>query len=493
MEHIRELYGAAEVRELDRRAIEDQGIPGYALMQRAAAVAWRGLLRRWPQARRIAVVVGGGNNGGDGYEIAHLALAAGCEVTVWRLATELRGDAATAADAWRDDGGIVRDWPADTSPRFDGVDVIVDSIFGTGLSRPPEGAAGAAVEAINRAHAGGVGVLAVDVPSGLMADTGAAPGVVVLADVTATFIGAKLGLFTGRGPACAGEVVFDALGVPTEIYRGVPSRARRLDASDLRAALPPRPRAAHKGDHGHVLIVGGDHGMMGAPLLAARAALRCGAGLVSIATRARHTVVMTAAQPEVMAHAVEAVDDLEPLLARADVIAIGPGLGQGEWGRALWQALRDRPRLVVDADALNLLAQQPMRRDGWVLTPHPGEAGRLLGRRTAEIEADRPQALRDLAVRYGGAPLLKGVGTLIWRDGTIDLCPYGNPGMATGGMGDVLTGVIAALLAQGLSAPDAAATGALVHALAGDAAAAGGERGLLPTDLLASLRGVVNP
>lgn len=500
---MRELYGAAETRELDRRAIEIYGIPGYTLMQRAAAAAWRALRRRWPQARRIVVIVGSGNNGGDGYEIARLALADGCEVQVWSLGSATRGDAATARSAWQDAGGEmrgnVRDWHDAAADSFDEVDLIVDAIYGTGLSRAPEAAGRHAIEAINDAHTCGVGVLAVDLPSGLLADTGATPGVAVQADLTITFIGNKLGLYTGRGPECAGRIAFDTLDVSPDVYRNLPTQARRLDASDLRRALPPRPRAAHKGNHGHVLMVGGNHGMMGAALLAARAALRAGAGLVSVATRAQHAFALTAVQAEVMAHGVESIEDLQPLLARADVVAIGPGLGQGEWGRALWSALREHPRLVVDADALNLLAQSrsqsssPQRRDDWILTPHPGEAARLLGRSVGAVQANRPQALHDLRAHYGGVPLLKGAGTLVWQDGAMAVCPYGNPGMGSGGMGDVLTGVIAALWAQGLSAADAAAMGVLAHARAGDLAAEQGERGLLPSDLLPTLRDVVNP
>lgn len=497
MQDRRELYGAAEVRELDRRAIEDHGIPGYVLMQRAAAAAWRVMRQRWPRACHVVVIAGSGNNGGDGYEIARLAQAGGCKVQVWALGSAVRGDAATARSAWQDADGAVRDWHDDAISNLHEADVIVDAIYGTGLSRAPEAAGRHAIEAINAARARGAGVLAVDLPSGLLADTGAAPGVVVQADLTVTFIGSKLGLYTGRGQDCAGRIVFDDLDVPPVVYQNLPAQARRLEAAELQRALPPRPRTAHKGSHGHVLVVGGDHGMMGAVLLAARAALRAGAGLVSVATRVQHAIAITAAQAEVMAHGVESSEDLQPLLSRADVVAIGPGLGQDEWGRALWSALREYPRRVVDADALNLLAQSqstpPGRSDGWILTPHPGEAARLLGRGTREVQADRPRALRDLQARYGGVPLLKGAGTLVWQDSAMAVCPYGNPGMGCGGMGDVLTGVIAALWAQGLSATDAAAMGVLAHARAGDLAAEQGERGLLPSDLLSALRDVVNP
>ncbi|HEU0197968.1 MAG TPA: NAD(P)H-hydrate dehydratase, partial [Nevskiaceae bacterium] len=243
-----------------------------------------------------------------------------------------------------------------------------------------------------------------------------------------------------------------------------------------------------------VLIVGGDYGMAGAVLMAARAALRAGAGMVTVATRAEHARTLVAAQPEVMFRPVDKQEDLVPLLERADVVAIGPGLGQAAWGRKLWEAAAERPHLVVDADALNLLAQVPRRQGEWILTPHPGEAARLLGCSTHDIQADRLAAVRRLAERYGGYPVLKGAGTLVWQGTEVALCPFGNPGMGTGGMGDALTGIVAACLAQGLTPADAAVAGVLVHALAGDAAArTGGERGLLPTDLIDQLRQVVNP
>ncbi len=233
--------------------------------------------------------------------------------------------------------------------------------------------------------------------------------------------------------------------------------------------------------------------MMGAALLAARAALRAGAGWVSVATRQAHAAAMTAAQPELMCRGVEDARELGPMLEAASVIALGPGLGQTHWGRALFgQAVAAKKPLVVDADGLNWLAQNPMRRDDWVLTPHPGEAARLLDTDTSQIQSSRFSAAMSLQQRYGGVAVLKGAGSVIC-DGALQLCPYGNPGMAVGGMGDVLAGVIAALLGQGLTAAAAARSGVLAHALAGDEAAQRGERGLLPSDLLPLLRRFLNP
>lgn len=483
----RKLYSVAGVREIDRRAIVELGIPGAVLMRRAAEAAWREARRRWPALAGVEVLCGSGNNGGDGYELACLARADGCAVRVHEIGAPPAGsDAAVARERWHGLRG------AETVPQ-DRPGLVVDALFGIGLSRPPGGAAAAAIETIQARRAAGSPVLALDVPSGLDADTGAAPGVAVAADLTMTFIAGKPGLHTGRGPALCGEIVIDDLQLPDTLAEGIEVAATLTAADELRADLPRRGRTAHKGDHGHALLIGGDHGTPGAILLAARAALRAGAGLVSVATRADHAAVLAAAQPELMVRGVESAAALQAMLDKADVVAIGPGLGQQEWGRSMWSALREleRPQ-VVDADALNLLAQQPDRLERRVLTPHPGEAARLLGWTTRQVQDDRFAAAARLRETYGGVVVLKGAGSLI--AGTERrLCPYGNPGMGTGGMGDVLTGVVAALVAQGLPLEKAAATAVTAHALAGDRAAVHGERGLLPSDLIDALRSVVNP
>jgi len=270
-----------------------------------------------------------------------------------------------------------------------------------------------------------------------------------------------------------------------------------LKPSDLARWLRPRARDSHKGDHGHVLCVGGDSGSGGAIVLCAQAALRGGAGLVSVATRAEHVAALLARQPEAMVHGVDSGEAFAPLLRRADVVAIGPGLGQGEWGRALLDAaLRCGKPLLLDADAINLVAEaQSALPATTIVTPHPGEAARLLASTAARVQADRGAAARALVDRLGCVVVLKGAGTLVASpDGRFACIAAGNPGMATGGMGDLLAGVIAALRAQGLEGFDAAACGALLHAAAGDAAAeAGGMRGLLPCDLLPQLRRLANP
>ncbi len=491
------LYSAAQVRELDRRAIEDCGIPGYALMQQAARAAWRAARARWPGARSVAVLCGPGNNGGDGYEVARLAQADGCSVRVFECeALPRRGDALKARDAWLAAGSVQR-WSASSAAALLAAELIIDGLYGTGLSRAPDGETAAAIAAANAARANGSAVLALDIPSGLSADTGHAPGVVIAADLTISFIALKVGLLTGQGPALTGGLELATLDVPERVHDGMVPTARRIDATELRHWLPRRSRTGHKGDHGHVLLIGGDHGLIGAILLAGRAALRAGAGLVTIATRVAHAPLLAAAQADLMVRGVESAQALSTLIARADVIAIGPGLGTGDWSRMMFAAATtaDLP-MVVDADALNLLAEAspPRRRDDWLLTPHPGEAGRLLGSDTATVQRDRFAAVRALQARYGGAVVLKGAGSLIADDDGLRLCPYGNPGMGVGGMGDVLTGISAAFLAQGLPLGIAAAAAVTAHARAGDAvAAAGGERGLIASDVVDALRAVVNP
>ena len=484
------LYTAAQVRQLDRRAIKQAGIPGYTLMSRAGKAAWDLIHNTWPDAHSLLILCGTGNNGGDGYVIGRLALAAGHAVQVMQLGdvTGIKGDALTAREAYLAAGGKVEPFAG----RIPGhVELVVDAMLGTGLERPPAGDWLAAIEMLN---AGSQPVLAVDIPTGLHADTGRVLGAAVQADLTVTFIGRKHGLYTGQGPEIAGKVVFDDLQLPASVYQSVLVLAELVTgiSSDLPALH--RSRTAHKGHHGHVLVIGGEQGMSGAVQLAGLAALRSGAGLVSVATRPTHAAVMAAACPELMCHGLAGADELAPLLARATVVAIGPGLGRSDWSRQLLsQVLQSRLPVVVDADALNLLAHEAAHRNNWILTPHPGEAGRLLDMSADDIQQDRFAAVRALVDSYGGTAVLKGAGSLVCTaERPVAVCTTGNPGMATAGMGDVLTGIIASLVAQGLSLPDAAILGTCLHGQAGDRAAVAGERGMLARDLIAELRHVTN-
>lgn len=476
------LFTSEQARAIDRRATDEAGLPGFELMTRAAAAAFAMLRRRWPDAARLRIVCGTGNNGGDGYLVGRDALAAGLVVQLFALGMPRAGsDAERARRAFEMQGGRVLPWGG----LADAADVVVDAIFGTGLHRAPEGEAKAAIDAIDAA---GLPVLALDVPSGLSADTGAAPGAVVRATATATFIVRKRGLHTHQAEL-AGDIELFDLGVPAAMHE--PPDALLLRPS----SLPRRPRDSHKGANGHVLVIGGDHGMGGASRMAAEAALRTGAGLVSVATRDDNVSAMNAARPELMAHGVNGPQALAPMIDRASVLAIGPGLGQGAWGHALWTTALDADLpTVLDADGLNLLHAEPRRLPAkLVITPHPGEAGRLLGVSTNDVQADRFAAARELARRFAATVVLKGNGSLIAApDGRVSVCPWGNPGMASGGMGDTLTGIVAGLLAQGCDTYEAACLGVGLHARAADVAARGGERGLLAGDLLDPLRRLVN-
>lgn len=479
------LYTAAGVRELDRRAIEDHGIDGYRLMERAATAVFRLLCLRWPSAHRIGVFCGGGNNGGDGLVVARLARSAGLRPRVFLAGDpgRLKGAAARALEDWLAAGGTL-DETVDPVE----CDVVVDALLGTGLDRSVRDDVAALIEHINAAARP---VLAVDVPSGIDADTGAVRGMAVRADATISFIGAKRGLYTGDGLMHAGACWLDDLEVPASVYAGVDPVIFRATEADARAVLPRRRPQAHKGDGGRVLVVGGNHGMGGAARLAGEAALRSGAGLVSVATRAEHVGALLAARPELMVRALaDPAVDLSDMLEAADVIVLGPGLGGDEWAHsAVETVLAARLPCVIDADALNLLA--PLAADGpqfegdSVITPHPGEAARLLAMDTAEITADRFAAAGELCRRSGAVALLKGAGTLVaTADQRTTLVGGASPALATGGTGDILAGVIGGLRAQGVGAGDAAVAGAWLHSAAGERAALGRRTGMLAGELL---------
>jgi ADP-dependent NAD(P)H-hydrate dehydratase / NAD(P)H-hydrate epimerase len=485
------VHTAAQVRELDRHAIVDRQVPSYTLMTRAGEATFTALRSCWPFAQRIVVMCGPGNNAGDGYVLARLARTAKLDVVAVTVTDTggLRGDARRAHDDFLAAGGSAQPFSAGCLRQ---ADVVVDAIFGIGLSRPVDAHIATAIREINGS---GAHVLSIDIPSGLHTDTGEVLGAAVEAERTLTFLGLKLGFYLGEGPDQTGVVMFDGLGLPEEVLARSESAAMRVDERVLARLLPPRRRTAHKGQQGSVLVLGGGTGMGGAPRMTGEAALRTGAGLVTIATQRENVPAITAGRPELMPRGVEHPDDLRPLLERADILALGPGLGQDRWAQELLEtALASNKPAIVDADALNHLARFPRRRSNWVLTPHPGEAGRLLGRTTAEVQRDRLGAAREIAARYGGTAVLKGAGTLIVTGEDLPaICDRGNPGMATGGMGDVLTGVITGIAAQTADLPHSARAGVLVHAIAGDMAARHGERGLLATDLFAYLPTCVNP
>jgi NAD(P)H-hydrate epimerase len=477
------LYGAAQVRELDARLIA-AGTPGFELMQRAAHATWRALVRQWPSATELTVLAGHGNNAGDGYLVAAMAQRAGWSVRILAVGDpqRLQGDAARAYAEALTEGVVVQGWQPDSELRG----VVLDALLGTGLSGDVREPYVSAIKAIN---ASGLPVTAVDIPSGLCADTGHVLGVAVRADLTVTFIGLKLGLFTGEAADHIGELLFNDLQASADIYRGIQVIAQRLNTANL-PRLAARAPTSHKGRFGHVLLIGGDHGFGGAILLSTETALRSGAGMVSLATRPEHVPAALTRVPEAMALGTSSANQLMSLLEKVSVLVVGPGLGQASWGRALLSSAANAALPQVwDADALNLLASGLVELpEDCVITPHPGEAARLLGISTAEVQADRPAAALALSKRYTAVVVLKGAGSLIAHpDGRLALCHQGHPAMATAGLGDVLAGLTGALLAQGMDGFDAACLAVWLHANAGMQQGKLG-RGLAASDLIPAIR-----
>ncbi len=484
------VFSADWLRQAESQAARETGISLFTLMQRAASAAFSLARAEFPAARHWLVLCGHGNNGGDGYEMARLAKAAGLQVTLLAVDGKkpLPEKAQMAQQGWQKAGGDTlsaeASWPED-------IDLIIDGLLGTGLSSAPRAPYDGLIAAINQHPAP---VLALDIPSGLNAATGAAEGETVNAEVTISFIALKPGLLTGKARDHVGKLHCDALGLESWLG-GHPPVLQRLDASQLADWLHPRRPCSHKGDHGHLLVVGGDIGFAGAIRMAAEAALRAGAGMVRVLTHKQHLGPLLTARPELMVQELNE-KSLAEGLEWADVVVLGPGLGQNSWGKnAFKQVTESQKTALFDADALNLLAITPQKRQNRVLTPHPGEASRLLGCSVKEIESDRLLAARKLSERYGGVVVLKGAGSLISQDGgPLALADVGNAGMATGGMGDVLSGIIGGLLAQKLSLYTATCAGTVVHGAAADRLALSqGTRGMLATDLLTVIAPLVNP
>lgn len=491
------LYTAEQTRLLDKTAIETAGIPGFTLMKRAGRAVFSALLNRWPRVASITVLCGGGNNGGDGFVVAALAKQKGLQVQALFVGGQgfAAGLSGEAREAWLwASGEGVHFEPYDAATPLHG-EVIVDALLGTGLTGEVREPFAALIERINRMS---TPVLSVDIPSGLCSDTGRMLGSAIKADITISFIGLKLGLFSHNAVNHVGEVLFDDLRIPDTVYEQVDVAAFRVTQEDVAECLPPRGRTAHKGDFGHVLVVGGNSGMGGAALMAAEMAVSCGAGKVSLATREEHVVASLIRAPEVMVKGVRSGLEISPLLEQVSVVVIGPGLGRDAWADHMLQVvLQSNKPMVLDADALNLIAEKGLlsrlKSLPSVITPHPGEAARLLGTDTAEIQSARQSSVEQLHRETGAVVLLKGSRTLISDGDSLYVCSAGNPGMASGGMGDVLSGVIGGLLAQKLSLIDAARVGAYAHAHAADLyAEQNGEIGLKATDLIPYVRSVLN-
>src|SRR3989338_130118 len=483
------LYTTAEIRQLEQLAI-NAGMSAATLMQSAGRASYDWLRERWPQARSVVIFCGTGNNGGDGFVLAQIAHEQGLSVDVRYLGDllHLTGEAKNAMRQCQGAGVDMRSFSSDENIE---ADIFVDALLGIGLSgdvREP------VLQAIKYINQHGQKILAIDVPSGIQSDTGMVKGSAVRANSTITFIGIKRGLVTGEAVDYVGELICHHLNLSADIMAEVQPTAQVLKWEQPLRTLRPRSRYAHKGYFGHVLVVGGDHGMTGALRLAALGVLRSGAGLVTLATRPEHAVLMNVLRPELISYVIKQAEDLTPLLERASVVVIGPGLGQSPWAQSLLTAVlsTDLP-LIVDADALNLLAKNSQYRSNWILTPHPGEAARLLQTDVATIQSNRFKAANDIQEKFGGIAVVKGAGTIICcNPNEFHVCTLGNPGMASGGMGDLLSGIIAGLITQTLTLPQAAIAGVGLHAKAGDLASRDGERGMIATDLLPFVRKLIN-
>ncbi|WP_419419311.1 NAD(P)H-hydrate dehydratase [Legionella sp. D16C41] len=484
------LFHTKLIRDCERAATVEYQITEMELMNLAGMAAFKALKRLFPTVGKIIVYCGSGNNAGDGYVIARLAYQAGYSVIInqYKSIDQLPSTAQKAA-LEAINSGIPCHYMDDMVDND--ADLIIDALLGIGLKGSVKEPI---LSAINQINESGLPVLSIDIPSGLDADTGIIMGACVRATATITFIGYKLGLMTLDGPDYCGTVILNNLKLENCLNHISPT-GYILEKSQFSSLLPKRPKNCHKADFGHILIIGGGYGMPGSVCLAAHAALRIGAGLVTLATHPNYANQAIANLPEVMVYGIEQTKDILPLLNKATMCVIGPGLGTDLWAQDLFnQVITSQLPMLIDASGLRLLAQAPQYDDNWILTPHPGEAAGLLQWSTEEVQADRYEAVNHLQAKFGGNVVLKGVGSLIRTDEPETyLCRAGNPGMATAGMGDVLSGVIAGLCAQGLALADATKLGVWLHASAADKAVQDkGERGLIASDLMPYLRTLVN-
>ncbi len=495
------LYNVDSIVRLEQIAINQFDVPAYELMKRAGNAVFDVLKLKYPQQKRILILCGAGNNAGDGYVVARLAKQAGLDVSVVSLIEPdtLKNEAFLAYKDWLVIGS---NQAADLSLLKE-TDIVIDALLGTGLTREVSGEWGQWIEGVNGSNAP---VISVDIPSGLLANTGAIAGMAISADYTVSFIGLKQGMVTAQAKDICGEIIFDDLTLPHEVYSEVPYSARLMQSVDC-SLLPERKASSHKGRFGHVLIVGGNTGMPGAVILAARAALRAGAGLVTIITVTENLAAIVAAVPEAMVKS--CADDeeisglfLQPFIDDVTHVAIGMGLGQNGWALTMLQyCLRLNKPMLMDADALNLIASNALTVavSPLVITPHPGEAARLLSKNktlsTADIQSDRFAAVSELHALFDRSEsctvVLKGSGTLIFDGQAVKVCALGNAAMAAPGMGDVLSGVVIGLMAQNIATSDAAQLGVCLHAAAADLVTADKTRGLLASDVVDALQKVM--
>ena len=496
------LYTASETRKIDNLAIKEKEISGYSLMQMAAEFSLDVILREFSPVEELIIFCSKGKNSGDGFLLGSYAKEFGLDVTVVmsNSAKELKGVSHKAFKEMQDSKVKTITTKSVAKLKVSDKAVIVDALIGTGLKGNLRKNIKDSILALNKLGLKSP-VVSLDIPSGVNPDTGGINDICVYADITATFVAQKRGCFTSTGKKVSGEVIYSDLEIPKRIFSKVASSSCIVDYEKAISEVVYREQDAHKGDFGHVLVIGGDRGMGGAGLLASKAAVHSGAGLTSLVTRPEHVTASLVSCPEVMAKGVNSGQDLEEFLTKPNVIAIGPGLGQSAWSeqmiqRVFWEAeIRDVP-VIMDADALNLLAKLKLSSNlpkKLILTPHPGEAARLLNTSVGVIESDRFSSAAKIQSKFNATVVLKGSGTIICHKSggkqNWGICDSGNPGMASGGMGDVLTGVIAGLLAQGLTIKEAAEAGVDLHAKAADQSSLElGEAGLTSSDVIEELR-----
>lgn len=515
------LFTAKECQALDRIAIEQFGIPSYELMCRAGQAAMDLLRTRWKRANNVLILCGTGNNGGDGLVLARLLKNIGIGVDVWVLGEQdkLKGDARKAYDDAQKSGvSILFCVNVDEEKIRSSLGlcaVVVDALLGTGTQGELRENLLSLVKLVNESERP---VFALDNPTGLCVDTGSVLGDAIKADMTLTFIAQKPGLLTGQAADYVGDLHCATLGLDQAVFDALVAKenANKTEQSsiqkqnlesfcfkDVKHLLMSRKKTSHKGDFGHVLLVGGDLGMGGAIALAGMAALRVGAGLVSVACHPENAALVTSLQAELMCRGIKQKSDLDALIKKASVIVMGPGLGQSTWSQMIFSKIIEEKKLrVLDADALNWLANNHHYSEQWVLTPHTGEAGRLLACSREAINKHRFAASADIQKQYGGVCVLKGAGTVVCAQvcssnlQTCGVCLDGNSGMASGGMGDVLTGILAGLIAQfdkDLSLEQITRLGVSLHSHAADCIAkVKGGRGMLASDLIPQLQDLVN-
>ena len=482
-------YSAELVKKNEGQIAKQKGLSLYQLMESAGLAAFELFKQQWPKAKTILIVCGRGNNAGDGFILARLAKSSGLTVHVHALANpdEYQGDALTACEKYLAAEGKLEHL---NNIALSNIDVIIDALLGTGIKGALKENYCNIIEYVNGLNKP---VLSIDLPSGLNANTGQVSDVCIKASISVCFIAVKQGMLTGVAKNYCGDIYLAGLGISDEFSKQIPSTIY-LNHSNYLPKLMQRKAASHKGDSGFVLVIAGNKGMPGAARLCSEAALRSGAGLLALACHPENKSIIVTSRPEIMLADIDnQVTSEQEKIAKAKVIVIGPGLGVDEWAQRHFDfALQQQKPLIVDADGLNLLAKQPRFNNDWILTPHPAEAARLLGISVFEVENDRFSAVQKIALKYGGITVLKGAGTLISDGKKVVINLSGNPGMASGGMGDVLSGILAALSLQLDNLFYATCHGVDIHSRAADLAAQDGEKGLLASDLFPYIRQLVN-